>query len=112
MSNLVKKFDYNAKVSEIEGKIPSISGLVRTSALTVVESKITSVSNLVKKTDYHTKISERENKLTNHKHEKYIATPKFNNLTAKNFAARLAQANLITNTDLMQNGQVLTEKLF
>ena len=25
-SNLVKKSDYNAKVSEIQGKIPSISG--------------------------------------------------------------------------------------
>ena len=31
-SKLVKKSDYNAKVSEIEGKTPSISGLVTTSA--------------------------------------------------------------------------------
>ena len=47
--NLVKKSDYNTKISEIENKIPSISGLATTSALTAVENKISSVSNLVKK---------------------------------------------------------------
>ena len=61
-SKLVKKSDYNAKVSQIEGKIPSISDLVTTSALTAVENKIPSISNLVKKTDYDTKISELEKK--------------------------------------------------
>ena len=49
MSNLVKKSDYYAKVSEIEHKIPSISGLATNSALTAVENKIPIVSNLVKK---------------------------------------------------------------
>ena len=48
-SRLVKKSDYNAKIIDIKGKIPSISGLVTTSALTAVENKIPSVSNLVKK---------------------------------------------------------------
>ena len=98
-SELVKKSDYNAKISELGNKIPSISGLVITSTLTAVENKIPSVSNLVKKTDYDTKISELEKKLTDHKHDKYITTPEFNNLTAENFASRLAQANLITETD-------------
>ena len=98
-SKLVKKSDYNAKVSEIEGKIPSISGLVTTSALTAVENKIPSISNLVKKIDYNIKITETEKKLTDHKHDKYITTPEFNKLTAENFTARLAQANLITKTD-------------
>ena len=51
VSKLVKKSDYNAQVSEIEGKIPSISGLVAISALNAVENKILSFSNLVKKTD-------------------------------------------------------------
>ena len=60
--NLVKKSDYNTKVSEIECKIPSTSGLVTTSALTTVENKIPSISNLVKKTDYDKKISELEKK--------------------------------------------------
>ena len=44
-SKLVKKSDYNAKISELENKIPSISGLVTTSALTTVENKTPSVSN-------------------------------------------------------------------
>ena len=49
--------------------------------------------------EYNTKIKEIENKITDHNHEKYIITPEFNKLTAKNFAARLAQANLVTKTD-------------
>ena len=54
---------------------------------------------LVKKTDYDTKITEIEKKLSDHNHDKYITTPEFNKLTAENFAARLAQANFITETD-------------
>ena len=69
MSNLVKKSDYNAKVSEIE-KIPSISGLATTSIWTAVENRIPTVSTLVKKTDYETKINELEKKLTDHKHDR------------------------------------------
>ena len=39
-------------MTEIESKIPSISGLATNSVLTAVENKIPDVSNLVKKTDY------------------------------------------------------------
>ena len=47
--DLLKK-DYNAKITEIESKIPSITGLATTAALTTaVENKIPDVSNLVKK---------------------------------------------------------------
>ena len=53
-SRLVRKSDYNAKISELENKMPSISGLVTTAALTTVENKIPSVSNLVKKTNCDT----------------------------------------------------------
>ena len=48
-SGLVKKPDYNAKITEIEGKILSISGLATNAALTAVENKITGISRLVKK---------------------------------------------------------------
>ena len=51
-SGLVKKTDYNAKITEIEGEIPSISGLATNAALTSVENKIPSISSLVEKTDY------------------------------------------------------------
>ena len=56
------KTDFNSKISEVEGKIPSINGLAKTSALTAVENKIPDVSSLVKKTDYDTKISDIEKK--------------------------------------------------
>ena len=59
-SDPVKKIDYNSKISEIENKIRSISGLATTSALTAVENTIPDVSNLVKKNDYNTKINETE----------------------------------------------------
>ena len=45
----LKKTDFNAKVTEIEGKIPSITGLATNSALAAVKDKIPDVSSLVKK---------------------------------------------------------------
>ena len=95
---MLKKSNYITKVSEIESKIPSINGLVTTSVLNAVENKISSVSNLVKKKAYNTKVKEIEKKLTDQNHDKYITPPEFNEFTAENFAARLAQANLITKT--------------
>ena len=50
------------------------------------------------KKDYNTKITELEKKLTDHNHDKYIATPEFNTLAAVVFNARLAQENLVTKT--------------
>ena len=47
---LLKKADYSAKITEIEGKIASISGLATNAALTTVENKLPSISSLVKKT--------------------------------------------------------------
>ena len=96
----LKNTDFNAKVTEIEGKIPSISGLATNSALTAVENKIPDVSDLVKKTDCNTKISEIENKVNDHNHDKYITTPEFNTIAADVFKARLtAQTDLIRKPD-------------
>ena len=97
VSGLVKKTDFNTKVTEIEGKIPSISCLATNSALTAVENKIPDVSSLVKKTDYNTKISDIEKKIIDHNHDKYITTPEFNTMAADAFNARLA-----TQTDLIR----------
>ena len=60
---MVKKTDFNTKVTEIEGKIPDVSSLVTKSDLTVVENKIPDVSSLVKKTDFNTKVTEIEDKI-------------------------------------------------
>ena len=107
-SHLVKKADYNTKITEIEAKIPDVSSLAKKTALTTVEIKIPDVSSLVKKTDYNTKITEIEKKLTDHNHDKYIATPEFNTLAADIFNARLAQAIKLI---LIRVYQVLIVKL-
>ena len=56
----VKKADYNAKITEKEGKIPSISGLDTNAALITVENKIPNINGLVKKTDYDGNTTEIE----------------------------------------------------
>ena len=57
---LLTKTDLNVKITEIEGKIPSITGLATNSASTAVENTMPDVSSLVKKTDYNTEISKIE----------------------------------------------------
>ena len=43
---LLKKTDYTAKITEIKDKIPSLTGLATTKALSAVENKIANASNL------------------------------------------------------------------
>ena len=94
---MVKKANFNAKVTEIEVKIPSIGGLATNSVLTAVKNKIPNVSSLVKKTDYNTKISDIEKKIIDYNHDKRITTPEFNTFAADVFKARLA-----VHTDLIR----------
>ena len=97
----LKKTDFNSKISEVENKIPSITGLATNSALTAVENEIPYVSSLVKRTDYNTTVSEIENKVNDHNHEKYITTPEFDTMAATVFNARLAaQKDLIRKPEL------------
>ena len=58
-NEVIKKTDYNNKITEIEGKIPDISNLVTKTALTIVENKVPNISGLVTKT----KLSAVENKI-------------------------------------------------
>ena len=96
ITNLAKT-TLSAKINEVKDEIPIIINLATKTALIVVENKIPSVSNLVKKTDYNAKIKEIEKKITDHNHDRYIATPEFNKLTSGNFAARLKQENFLIN---------------
>ena len=57
---LLKKKDYNTKITVRKGKIQSVSGLGTNVALTAVENKITYVNNSIKKTDYNAKTTEIE----------------------------------------------------
>ena len=50
-------------------------------------------------------------KNTDHNHDKCITPPECNKLTAGNFAARLTQANLVTNTDFDNELINLNEKI-
>ena len=62
ITKLATNASFNAKINEVKGEIPSISNLATTVDLTIVENKIPNVSHLVKKVDYDAKISETENK--------------------------------------------------
>ena len=62
ITNLATKTILNIKINEVINEIPIISNLGTTSALTAVENEIRNVSNLVKRTDYDTKVNEIENK--------------------------------------------------
>ena len=48
-SGLVIKTDYSAKITDIEGEIPSITSLATTAALNAVNDKMSNVCNLLKK---------------------------------------------------------------
>ena len=89
-NSLVNKTDLNTKITEIESKIPNITGLVTNSALTAVENDIRDVSSLVRKADYNARVNDIEKKVSDHNHDKYITTPEFNNLAEGIFTARLA----------------------
>ena len=91
-SDLIKKTDYNTKITEIESKIPDVSGLVT-------------------KTDYNTKITEIENELNNHDHDKYIASSELNTLAADVFSAKLARENLVAKTNFDNNVSSLNSKI-
>ena len=110
ISNLAIKADLNAKITEIEHEIPSISGLATNTELTVVENKISNVSGLIKK-NYNTKISGIENKITDHNDGKHVSTPEFNNSAAGAFTARLAQADLVTKTEFDTKLTSLNKKI-
>ena len=63
-NEVVKRTDYNVKITEIENKIPNINNLATKTALNTIENKIPDTSRLVKKTDYNTKVTEIEGKIT------------------------------------------------
>ena len=64
---MVKKTDFNTKVTEIEGKIPSITGLANNSELSAVENKIPDVTSLVKKTNLDTELKKISDRITSNK---------------------------------------------
>lgn len=79
-SGIFKKQILTQKITELEGKIPSIKGLAATSALDAVENKIPKVSDLVKKTNCDAKTSDIVTK--------YFTKSDLSNLQMKHFVER------------------------
>ena len=69
------------------------------------------ISDVSQKTDCDATVLDLEKKVTDYDHDKYISTSEFNNLTAKDFTARLAQAYLITKTDFDTKLMTLNRKI-
>ena len=59
--DVLKKTNYNAKISEIEGKIPSVITLATSVVLRAAEQRKLNVSTLVQKRNYEAKIVDIEN---------------------------------------------------
>ena len=86
-NDVVKKDVYNAKIKDIEDKIPDITNLAIKSTLNAKinegKNEVPSTTNLATTTA----LIAVEQKIPDH--SKYITSPEFNMLTAENFTARL-----------------------
>ena len=60
--NLASNTTLNGVINEDQNEIPSITNLATNAALTTVENKIPNISDLVKKADYDAKIKDIKNK--------------------------------------------------
>ena len=102
------KKNYDAKITEIEGKIPNVSGLATKTALDNVENKIANVSNLVKKQIITLKLQKLKINL--------IIIIMINILLLQNlifdvFNARLSRANLVAKTNFDNTISSLDSKI-
>ena len=110
-SGLVKKTDYNANITEIEGKISSVSGLATTTALTAVENKIPDVNNLVKKTDYDAEILDIKSKCFRTADYNRFTNGKLDlKIKQKGLANKFDIAGFIDNSDFNEKGATLATK--
>ena len=64
---LLKKTDFDSEITEVEGKIPNISGLGSNSSLTAVGNKIPDIASLITKTDFDAKLKYISDRVTNNK---------------------------------------------
>ena len=72
-SGLVRKTDYDNKITDIEDKTLTITGLATAATLNAVKNEIPNVSDIVKKTDYDAEIPDIDGK--------YFTTSNYNKST-------------------------------
>ena len=89
---LVKKTDYDNKVTKIERKTPSITGLATTVAFNTVKNAIPNVSHLFKKTKYNANILDIESK--------YFSTSYYNEITNKIIDDKVKEKKLVNETTI------------
>ena len=102
------KKNYDAKITEIEGKIPDVSGLAIKTALGNVENKIPDVSDLVKKQIITLKLQKLK---INLKIIIMINILLLQNLIIDVFNARLSRANLVAKTNFDNTISSLDSKI-
>ena len=101
ISGLVKETDYNAKITEIENKTPSINGLATTSTLTAIENKIPDISILIKKPDYDAKILDIESKhITTADYNKFAKNLVASNIESEELVDKSVIGGFINSADL------------
>ena len=102
---LLKKDVYNAKIKEIEDKIPNITNLATNitlnSKINEVKNEMPSITNLVTNASLNSEINEVKNEIpsiTNLDTTTVLTNveKKFNKLAAEDFTARLIQEKLAT----------------
>ena len=97
-TDLATNTTLNAKINKIKNEIPRITNLLTNASLNVkmneVKNKIPNIANSAT----NTALTVVENKIPDH--SKYITTPEFNKLTAEKFTARLKQTNVATKGDI------------
>ena len=102
------KKNYDAKITEIEGKIPDVSGLATKTALGNAENKIPDVSDLVKKQIRTLKLQKLK---INLKIIIMINILLLQNLIIDVFNARLSRANLVAKTNFDNTISSLDSKI-
>ena len=99
ITNVTTNTTLNAKINEVKNEIPSIANLAANASLnakikTKVKNKMPNITNSATATA----VTVVENKIPDR--SKHIPTPECNKLTAESFSAKLAQANLAAENDI------------
>ena len=89
ITNLATNKKLNAKINESINEMTSITNLATPAAFTAAENKIPNINDLVKKTDYDAKISEME--------KKYFTTSDYNKFTSNTLDAKITQKSFLMN---------------
>ena len=93
-SGLVKKTDYNNKITAIEGETPDMTSLATATAFNDVKN-IANVSDIAKKTNYDAKISDVETK--------YFTSSDYDKFTNEIIDNKIKKKHLVKNLKFLDS---------